>query len=406
MIVIADFARDFSGLIAQKHPANKARMDDMATRLAFLNNTLLCICLIATLILGFGMRGALAAGPVETSIFAVQGVEVDVTDTDAASAKNKALIEVQMKAFLLLAQRLGDASLAEKLGAFDEKQVLPYLKSLSIEEESISPGRYKGKLTVRFLPAKIRALYSNFGVRVAGEQGPSFLVLTIWKENGTQTLWEDNPWRQAWINLRAEQSLIPVIVPLGDLDDSGALSVTDVLSDDAVKIEKIRRHYDVQAVLIAYAEPAEGGGVHARMNGNSPLGKLIFDKIYTADSSTLQASADLAASRFHGVMVDKFKSGAQKSADQQSAAKLEADKNRKKSLAVSIPFAGPSEWNGLRARILSTPGVLGLDVSSLAGDGAVVNLGYAGTLEAMQSSLQASGLQLNRIAGVWVVEPF
>ena len=31
---------------------------------------------------------ARAAGPVETSIFAVQGGEVDVTSTDATSAKN------------------------------------------------------------------------------------------------------------------------------------------------------------------------------------------------------------------------------------------------------------------------------------------------------------------------------
>ncbi len=36
-------------------------------------------------------RVATAAGPVETSIFAVQGVDVDVTDKDAATAKDKAL---------------------------------------------------------------------------------------------------------------------------------------------------------------------------------------------------------------------------------------------------------------------------------------------------------------------------
>ena len=377
-------------------------MDKMGIRLIFSARYLVLLWVV----LANASGGAIAAGPVETNVFAVQGVEVDVTDTDATTAKYKALIAAQMKAFNVLAIRLGNASLIADVAKFDEKRVLPFLKSLSIEEESISPGRYKGKLTVRFLPAKIRSLYSGFGVKVAGEQGPSFLVLAIWKDKGTQTLWQDNPWRQAWINLHAEQSLIPVIVPLGDLEDSGSISVTDVLSEDAVKIEKIRRRYDVASVLVAFAEPAEGGGVHATMSGKSPLGKLTFDKVYTAESGTLQDSVELAAMRFHEVMLDKFKSGATKAAAEQSASKAKEENNKRKTVSVSVPFAGPSQWNGLRSRLLSTPGILGLDVSSLAGDGAVVSLTYTGTLDEVEASLQASGLRLSRVDGALVVEQF
>lgn len=382
-------------LLAHKASANKARMEVMGT------TRILTRCLggLVLAVLLLAMQGfALAAGPVETSIFAVQGVAVDVTDTDADTAKNKALIEVQMKAFLTLAERLGNPALVEAVSKYEEKQVLPYLRSLSIEEESISPGRYKGKLTVRFLPAKIRALYADFGVRVASEQGPSFLVLPVWTTAGGQVLWEDNPWRQAWINLRAEQSLIPVIVPLGDFDDTEMISVADVINKDVVKLEALRRRYDVKAVIIAFAEAAEGGGVHARMLGDSPLGKLTFDKIYTADSGTLPESADLAALRFHKVMVDKYKSGA---AD---VAAKDAGSGRQ-SMRVAVPFSGPSEWSVLRSRILSTPGVLGLDVATLSGEGAVVSLAYAGTLEDMQSSLQATGLSLIRAGGAWAIIP-
>ncbi len=377
-------------------------MDKMGIRLIFAARYL--VLLWAVLAMASG--AAMSAGPVETSVFAVQGVEVDVTDTDATTAKNKALIAAQMKAFNVLAERLGNASLVENVAKFDEKRVLPFLKSLSIEEESISPGRYKGKLTVRFLPEKIRSLYRGFGLEVAGAQGPAFLVLAIWKENGTQTLWRDNPWRQAWIDLRAEQSLIPIIVPLGDLEDSGGISVTDVLSEDAIKIEKIRRRYDVAAVLVAFAEPAEDGGVHATMSGKSPLGKLIFDKVYTAESGILQDSTALAAKRFHDVMLEKFKSGASKSKADQLAIKTKDENAKRKSVSVSVPFAGPSQWNGLRSRLLSTPGILGLDVATLAGDGAVVSLFFSGSLEEVEASLQASGLRLSRVDGALVVEQF
>jgi hypothetical protein len=351
---------------------------------------LLILCLAGT---------AHAAGPVETSIFAVQGIDVDVTDVDADTAKNKALVDAQMKAFTVLAERLGNSSIVEAVTQYDSKKVLPYLKSLSIEEESISPGRYKGKLTVRFLPAKIRGLYGAFGVNVGGEQGPSFVVLAIWKGTSGNVLWEDNPWRKAWINLRAEQSVVPIIVPLGDFDDTEMVSVTDILSEDTVKIEAIRKRYDVKKVIIAFAEPAENGAVHARMTGDSPLGKLSFDKVYDAETGRIEDSTALAAQRFHGVMVDKFKSGAAKVAEQKKTAEV----NAKKSLRVKVPFSGPSEWNGLRSRILSTPGVTGLDVSSLGADGAEVALTFVGTPEDLQSSMQASGLNLTNSGAGWAI---
>ncbi len=204
---------------------------------------------------------AQAAGPVETSVFAVQGVAVDVTDTDAATAKNKALVEVQVKAFRH-AWRSAWAMpevVAEMSKPWRPRTSCPYLRSLSIEQESISPGRYQGKLTVRFLPEKIKAFYSKPRCpRVVAGQGPAFLVLPMWKSANGPQLWEDNPWRQAWINLRAEQSQVPIIVPLGDLDDSEIISAQDVLSGDEVKLEAIRRRYDVKTVLVAFAEPDRG----------------------------------------------------------------------------------------------------------------------------------------------------
>lgn len=342
-------------------------------------------------------RNVKAAGIIETSVFAVTGVAVDVTGPDAASAKNQALIDAQMKAFSQLAERLGNAELVKEVSGYEAKQVLPYLKSLSIEEESLSPGRYQGKLTVRFLPEKIRSLYHEFGIKVPIDQGPSFLVLPVWAADGVQVLWGDTPWQKAFKGLNAQQSDIPLIVPLGDADDRSTISVTDAINGDKVKLEAMRRRYDVAVVVVAFGELAEGG-VRARMSGDSPLGKLNFDKVYIAETGTIDDSAALAAQRFHAVMVEKWKSGGAKVAS--GGAGQGGERN---SLSVSIPFAGPSEWNGLRSRILSTPGILGLDVSSLAGDGAVVNLTFAGTLDDMQQSLQSTGLQLARVGGAWVV---
>jgi Uncharacterized protein conserved in bacteria (DUF2066) len=342
---------------------------------------------------------AQAAGPVETNVYAVQGVDVDVTDTNAAVAKEKALTLVQMKAFVALAEKLGTPDFATEMGKFESKEVVPLLKSLSIEEEKISPGRYEGKFTVRFLPDKIKSIYSKYGVELPPAQSEAMLVLPVWSGTGTApVLWEDNPWRKAWLDLNAQQAQIPIIIPLGDKDDSATLSTQDALNNDPVKLEALRRRYEVKTLLVAFAEPAPGGGIHARMIGKSPLGKITFDKIYIADTGTENDSAILATQRFHKLMIDKYKSDLAKVAAEKAA------NAGPQSISVAIPFSGPSQWNGLRARILAAPGVVGVDVRSLDGEGAAARLLYSGAIEDVQSSLQSSGLQLLQVGESWVIQ--
>jgi hypothetical protein len=113
----------------------------------------------------------------------------------------------------------------------------------------------------------------------------------------------------------------------------------------------------------------------------------------------------LAATRFHAVMIDKFKSDKDRLAAQAQAQQDDLAANASHSIPVSVPFTSPSEWNGIRSRILATPGVIGVDVSTLAGNGAVVRLMYVGDLEVTQSSMQAAGLQMTQIGGTWVIQP-
>jgi hypothetical protein len=362
--------------------------------------------LMAALIMFGVTTTARSAGPIETSIFAVQGVDVDVTDKDATTAKNLALLQVQMKAIVMLANRLGTPEMSAEIAKLEDKDVVPLLKSLSIEQESTGPGRYIGKFTVRFLPTKIRNLFARYGVNVVVEQqAKPMLLLPLWKTaEGTQ-LWEDNLWRKAWLDLHPEQSTVPLIIPIGDTEDTAAVTVQDVLDNNPVKLEALRRRYDCKDILVAVGEAAEGNGIHAVMSGDSQLGKMNFDKIYTADPATLETSATLAASRFHNVMIDKYKSDQIKLAAQAQAAKDQQEASVSHSIPVSVPFTSPSEWNGIRSRILSTPGVIGVDVSTLAGNGAVVRLMYVGDLASAQNSMQATGLQLSQIGGSWVIQP-
>jgi hypothetical protein len=350
---------------------------------------------------------ARAVGPVETGMFSVTGVEVDVTDKDAASARTRAIIEAQVKAFYILAERLGSSEAAQRLAGMDARDIGRMLRSLSIEEERSAPGRYIGKLTVRFLPGKIREAFGQHGIEVVEDQAPPIVILPLWKGPDGAVVWEENLWRKAWLDLKAEQSVVPIIVPLGDLEDTSAISADEVLAGDAIKLESLMLRYEAKAILVAVAEPDPEGGIHAVMQGDSPLGRINFDKTYTSEDGGLESAAAVAARRFDEVMLEKWRSVKIKMAAE-ARARAEAERqatHSSASLAVAVPFSGIHQWNGIRARLLATPGVIGVDVSTIAQNGAVIQIAYLDSVETLQSALSGSGLRLVRAGGTWVLQP-
>lgn len=344
----------------------------------------------------------MASGPVETSIFAVQGVDVDVTSTDATTAKNQALMDVQVKAFYQLVERLGtpelSAELQQKLTPAD---IAPYLRSLSIEKETSAPGRYIGRFTVRFLPQKMQKLFQEYGIRVPTQQADPVLVLPVFRGPEGNRLWEDNAWRKAWIDLKGEQGIVPIIVPLGDLADTEALTVDDVLKGDAIRLEAIRKRYGAPGLLVAQAQPADGGGLHVYIEGDTSLGKVTVNKIYRPEEGSLATLEDSAVAAFQTLLVKSYKEVAAKLAAEEAARSA----NTSQSLAVSVPFTSPREWNAIRSRILTTPNVVGVDLSTLNADGAVIRLVFTRTVEELQGNMQAAGLSLANTGSAWIIQP-
>lgn len=339
------------------------------------------------------------AGPVETNVFAEQGVTADVTSTDAAAAKNQALMDVQVKAFFQLLERLGSPQLAAELKArLKPEEIAPYLRSLSIEKESSAPGRYIGTFTVRFLPDKMQKLLSDYGFRVPAEQADPVLVIPLFRGPDGVRLWEDNPWRKAWIDLKGEQGLVPIIVPLGDLEDTEALSAEDVLNGDAVRLEAIRRRYGAPSLLIAQAQPAGEGGLHVVIEGDTRLGRVTVNKVYQPEEGSAETPEQLATAAFQKILFKAYQAEAARLAEAGGA-------NTAQAIAVTVPFGSPREWNAIRSRILMTPNVTAVDLSTFSAEGAVIKLVFTHSLEELQQNMQRSGLNLALSGASWVILP-
>ncbi len=340
---------------------------------------------------------SLSASAMENPLYTITGVEVDVRAETAAEAKKLAITEANVKAFALFAQRVGGDAIADRLSDIPSRRIDAMLDSLSIEQESTGPKRYIGKLTVRFLPGNMRKLMSELGVGYNEKLAGKTVVVPVWRTPEGVVVWEDNPWRTAWLSLRAENSLVPLIVPLGDLADTDTLTAELAASRDQASLEAIRLRYEADAIVVAEASAVDADTVQANMIGTSAIGKLEFDKAYIAeDGGGVETAARIAALRFHQVMLSRWKKENEAAPVTQSLPIA--------TLPVAVAFFSNEEWSALRARILATPGISGVDISTISQGGAIVQLSYVTGFEQMRQSLWSAGLALQNVGGTWVLQ--
>ena len=328
-------------------------------------------------------------------LYTVSGVSVDVSDKDARRAKLKAISEAQVKAFDILLERLGGERAQSRLKRLSAAEIGRMMASLSIEEERMGPGRYIGRLTVRFLPDQVRSALNQAGITYSEEQAPPIVVMPVWREAQGPVAWADNPWRSAWLSLNAQDALVPIVVPLGDLADSQTITAEEAVAGRQEKLQALRSRYSAEAILVAIAEPAGDGAVRASLWGESPLGRVAFDQTFTAADGGLAAAAREAASQFHAALIAQWRNI--RSPTRPSVVQA---------LSVAVPFSRFEEWNSIRSQLLTTQGVAGVDISTLAKNGAIVRLNYAVPLDELKAALAEKRLNLALVGKTWVLRPF
>lgn len=352
----------------------------------------------STMVLALLLLPVSAASGRDSTLYTVSNVEVDVTAKDASTAKLKAISEAQVKAFKILAERLGGPDAVTAAAYLSDAEIGRMMSSLSIQSEKTGPGRYIGKLSVAFLPDKVRAAFEALGIAYSEDRAPRIVVLPVWNGPEGASVWEDNPWRKAWLSLNSDNDLVPVIVPLGDLEDSQTISAEEALRGNEVKLQSLKLRYEAEAVLVALAEPAGETAVHAVMSGESPLGLITFDKVYDGAEGGWARASEIAAQRFVSLMNEKWKTASATGAVEQEPLPTQT-------VDVAVPFSSIGQWNGIRARLLSVAGVSGIDVTTIGSGGARIRLAFTMGLDGLQQSLAVAGMKLVEIKGTWVLQP-
>ena len=343
----------------------------------------------------------LLASPVlareRNKVFVVSAIPVDVTAEDAARAKTKAILQAQRQAFFRLVRRLAGERAEKRLQGISDRQIGRLMSSLSIADEHTGPTRYIARISIHFNPVRLMHLLRAKGIAAVTRQAPPVLVVPVWEGPDGPVLWEDNPWLKAWRKLADDHALVPIIVPAGDEVDRNAVSAQEAFDGDKDALRALKMRYDTDYLLTALARPKGETAVQAAMVGRSPGGKIAFDKTYEGDN--LDKAAEQAVRRFIEVMTQKWRRKVWK--EEQARRQAEALARAGHRLTVVVPFSSLREWQQLRMRLATTPGVNGVDVQSLSATHAVVRVATSLTPERLRRELARSGLDLRNNGGRW-----
>lgn len=348
-----------------------------------------------------------AISPQDKLQYTVTGVEVDVTAQDAAKARVKAIEEAQIKAFGVLATRLGGESGGAIMATLPPAEIGRLMASLSVEDERSAPGRYIGKLSITFLPEKVRAAFLAKGVGLPEKRVEPILLIPVWLPKGAEpVIWDDNPWRRAVVKLDLAGGRVPFRLALGDTDDWAAFSTPAEATAQAVA--PLLTRYQAAAAVLMVAEQ-DANGIHVHLAAFPGLAGLAFDKTYPpGEASLAQAAGEVADAIAQSWNPDAPATplAAVVPTPPAEAATPAAPALPSQSLEAMLVFTSPEGLATTRKNLLTAPGVQGMDLVQVMVGGGLVQVKYTGSMQELQLALGSRGLELVELSSGWTIRPY
>lgn len=349
--------------------------------------------------------------------YTVEGVEVDVTAENAVKAREKALDEVQVKAYRMLAERF---LTPEEMATFKDPDPITassLVQDFEVIKEQLSKKRYKGTYTVRFRPNAMKMQMASQGKTYSDVPKKPVLVLPFYEVGGQTSLWsETNPFMRAWRMLPADGGMTQItVLPLGDANDIAQVSDEVGLQYDPVEVQELADRYgaDDIAILVASSEPTNTmqGRLSINLYNNGFEGPALVQKI-TIDQNqgeTEEALFTRAAMQIKSLLRSDWKANAAYVPGVTVPPPVVTTVTT--TTTAPIPYTrtalGPVMGYGARARFASVQdwvrlkntldrvyGVQAVMIKSLKPREALLDIRYAGEISALQLALQNAGIML------------
>jgi hypothetical protein len=334
----------------------------------------------------------------QSEVFTVHNVAVDATAEDATTARDAAIAEGHKTALDILLDRLVPVDERAYVPPVAPGQIVELVQDFSVESERSSDVRYLADLTFRFNPDSIRRFLRDYNVSFAEAQSEPVLVLPVFGTEGQARLWEEpNPWRHAWSARNLTSELVPMIVPLGDLDDVALVTARQALDGDLAGLESVARRYGAEDVLVGQmllSGDAAAGGARAVINGTRY--SAYASKDFRAEVEQQQGESQEAFLDRAVKAVAARVQGAWKQANLLSY-------GQENSLMATVPVRSVSDWIEVKRRLDDVPLVLQSEAAQITRSSVEVLIVFMGGEDQLARTLAKNDLVLipDQIAGWW-----
>lgn len=330
-----------------------------------------------------------------TDPFTVNGVGVDVTAGSAAEARDQAITEAQRAAFRQLLARLAPPEDIARLPALSDAEIGQMVTDFEVEEERASAVRYIGRLTFRFREAPVRQYLERQGTRFATTVSKPVLVLPILTAEEGDLLWEEtNAWRAAWAANPQQNELVPLIVPLGDLEDIQAIDAAQALAGDSRGFAALARRYGTGDTIVAEVRAPGPDAKSIRIRA------IRYLESGAAQSFEEQASAsDASPEALYAAAVERLSARVQEDWKRQN---LVAG-NVEQTLDVVVPIRGITDWVAVQQRLRGIANVRRTEVVYVTRREGRLNLVFVGDQSQLTRALSQRDLALAQGGGSWVL---
>lgn len=337
----------------------------------------------------FGLTGT-AWAQASGDIYTVTGVAIDATGADAGQAREAALSQGRIKAADEVLRRFTLYADWPRLPEVDAATAEALVTGIGIANERSSGTRYLGDVTARLDPQRVRMFLRESGVRFTENQAAPSLLLPVLDTPGVRVLFDEpNPWRAAWESTGLSNSLVPIRLPLGDLEDFAAIDAGAAITADWAAVQKIASRYGVEQVLVAHAKGGEGTKLEVNLIRVTPSGFEESKRSY--EGATIEEASAAGAQGIRNSLIASWKT--------QNAVAFGLEQT----VSASVEFNSLQEWAAIRNRLNAASIVQGVDVVAVSARGAQVNLRVAGPMPALAANLAQRQLRLVDEGGYWTV---
>ena len=331
-------------------------------------------------------------------VFVVRGIKVDVTAASTAVARDKALAMGERAAFRELLERLTLRVDHPRLPAFSANDIAAFVTDFEVAEEKASAVRYLATLNYNFKADDVRRLLIDRQIAFAETTSKPVLVLPVYQAAGFLLLWDDpNPWRKAWTERPEKFSLVPSILPKGDLPDIAMIGPEQAVAGDDQRLSAIAGRYEAGDTVVALAIMKMDRGrpdleVFVTRYGSALQEQTVVKSFTSGDTENLVDLLARASLELTSQIEDNWKRDNLLQFGRQAV------------VAVKIRISSLKDWLDVRSRLAGVAVVRRSDLVILSLEEVRVNLHYIGEPEQLALALEQADLEITREGDGWVLE--